>query len=97
MEIEHRNEREFATWLRRLGAIERTKTAWELNHLIVLGMSVGMPHVRYLGDGLYELRVRMGQQPRLYFDAHGDAARMLTYGRKGTQERDIQRARGRMT
>ena len=47
--------------------------------------------------GCGSFRIRVGQQPRLYFEVDGDIARMLTYGRKDTQQRDITRARGRMT
>ena len=97
MEIEHRDDAEFVKWYRRLGSVEQAKVTWQLDLLMAVGASLGMPHVRDLGGGLRELRIRVGQQPRLYFEVDGDIARMLTYGRKDTQQRDIVRARGRMT
>ncbi|MBC7460141.1 MAG: type II toxin-antitoxin system RelE/ParE family toxin [Thermoleophilia bacterium] len=98
MEIEHHDEREFAKWYVRLGPVEKRKLRFELDRLEMEGVRLGLPHVRELGDGLYELRVRVGQQPRLYFEyASSSRVRMLTYGRKDTQDRDIRRARGRMT
>lgn len=97
MEIDHHDEAEFVKWFRRLGAVEQAKVTWQLDLLMAVGASLSMPHVRDLGGGLRELRIRVGQQPRLYFQVDGDVARMITYGRKDTQDRDIARARGRMT
>ena len=78
--------------------VEGARTSWELDLLTAVRALLGMPHAIYLGAGLHELCVRVGQQPRLYFqiDAEGRIT-MLAYGRKDTQDRDIARARGRMT
>jgi putative addiction module killer protein len=97
MDIAHHDDAEFVKWYRRLGPVEQAKLTWQLDLLMAVGTALGMPHVRDLGDGLRELRVRVGRQPRLYFQIEGTMARMLTYGRKDTQQRDIGRARGRMT
>lgn len=96
MEIEHHDEREFVKWFRRLGPFEREKAQLVMHALRVDGTRLGMPLARDLGDGLYELRIRYGQQPRLYFEFRSnELALMLTYGRKDTQDRDIRRARRR--
>lgn len=96
VDIRHLDESEFAKWFRHLGAVEQAKATWELDLLMAAGAALGMPHVRDLGGGLRELRVRAGQQPRMYFVITGGVAVFLTYGRKDTQERDMRRARGRM-
>ena len=87
MEIEHHDEREFVKWYRRPGSIERIKVWDGITLLLDARGQLEMPHVRDLGGGLHELRVRGGQQLRIV---------MLTYGRNDTQQRDIQRARRRM-
>lgn len=47
-----------------------------------------------LGDGLYELRVDHGPGYRVYFARHGSVVViLLSGGDKGTQARDIDRAR----
>lgn len=97
MNVEHLDDSEFAKWYRRLGPVEQAKVTWEIDLLAEAGAAVGLPHVRDLGHGLRELRVRVGQQPRLYFTIEGGTARFLTYGRKDTQRRDIERAKRRMT
>ncbi|MCW2973996.1 MAG: Phage derived protein Gp49-like [Thermoleophilia bacterium] len=97
MEIEHHDEREFVKWYQRLGPVERMKVRDELNWLLAAQGRLEMPHVRELPQGLRELRVRVGQQPRLYFQVIDERVRMLAYGRKDTQQRDMQRAWKRMT
>jgi putative addiction module killer protein len=97
MKLAYFSEREFIRWYRRLGPQQQAKVESELEALIATGPAVGMPVVRDLGHGLFELRIRIGQQPRLYFRSDDDTIELLTYGRKDTQQRDIDRARRRMT
>ena len=97
MDIEFWDEAEYEKWMRGLGAVERSKAAWVVAALAMRGIDLAFPHVRWLGAGLFELRITSGQQPRLYYTRIGDdKVRMLTYGRKDTQDRDIARARRRM-
>ena len=96
MEIEHHDEREFVKWYQRLGPVERMKVRDEINWLLDARGRLEMPHVRELPHGLRELRIRVGQQPRLYFQTIEQRIVMLTYGRKDTQQRDMQRAWRRM-
>lgn len=53
-----------------------------------------MPLVRRLDANLYEVRVN---KYRLYFTVQGEVLWFLAYGDKATQQRDIERARGRLT
>jgi putative addiction module killer protein len=46
-----------------------------------------------LGDGLFEMRVHHGPGYRLYFLREEATAVMLCGGDKGSQQRDIERAR----
>ena len=49
---------------------------------------------RSVGDGVHELRVHAGPDYRVYFGREGDAVVILLCGGdKGSQERDIERAR----
>jgi putative component of toxin-antitoxin plasmid stabilization module len=66
MKVEHHDDAEFVKWYRRLGSVEQAKVTWQLDLLMAVGAALGMPHVRDLGGGLGELRIRAGQQPRLY-------------------------------
>ncbi|MBC7460143.1 MAG: type II toxin-antitoxin system RelE/ParE family toxin [Thermoleophilia bacterium] len=97
MDIEFLDTAEYVKWMRGLGAAEQSKVASQLELLAARGEELRLPHVRWLGRGLFELRVVIGQQPRLYFHrVGGDLVVMLTFGRKDTQQRDIARARRRM-
>jgi putative addiction module killer protein len=50
---------------------------------------------RSLGDGLFELRVHLGPGYRVYFGREGDRiVILLSGGDKGSQGRDIERAKG---
>lgn len=97
MEIEVRDDAEYEKWLRALGPRERAKAMWLVRELAEHGEALGFPHVRWLGRGLFELRVTMGNQPRVYFTRLDEQrAELLTFGSKDTQDRDIARARRRM-
>lgn len=50
---------------------------------------------RHLGEGVYELRIHYGPGYRVYFgDVDGENVVLLCGGDKGTQKRDIKRAKG---
>jgi urea transporter len=73
----------------------------KISYLALLGSDSSMPLVRWLGGGLAELRVG---KYRLSFviarmEVGGRVERgilFVAYGEKGTQRRDIERARGRL-
>lgn len=49
---------------------------------------------KWLGDGIYELRIHHGQGFRIYFTEHSKVILLLlTGGSKSTQDRDIQKAK----
>lgn len=61
--------------------------------------NLGMPYVRHLGDGLFELRDQRQSGPgyRLYFHWQGEVIVILLIGGdKSSQANDIENARNRM-
>jgi putative addiction module killer protein len=48
-----------------------------------------------VGEGVYELRFKLGPGYRIYFGEDGDQVILLGGGDKGTQERDIRVAKER--
>jgi putative addiction module killer protein len=94
MEVEFHDEREFERWLRRAGGITTGRIAGKLA-LVAMhgGARVGMPTVRMLGGGLYEIRVGVW---RVYFMQRGTRLIVLCGGTKDSQPRDITRTRRRM-
>lgn len=93
--VVHYSESEYAKWFSRLGPQAKATVAAEIA-LLAQRWPVGMPRVRNIGAGLHELRI-MAHGLRLYFVIEGEAITFLTYGRKDTQARDIDRARRRQT
>jgi mRNA-degrading endonuclease RelE of RelBE toxin-antitoxin system len=91
--VDVRHHPEFVKWARRLGDQERAQVARKLRMLEQHGVGVGMPLVRRLDSDLWELRVG---KHRLYFSVDHDTAVFHVYGDKGSQRRDIDKARERM-
>lgn len=83
-------------WLDERTKEQKAALARRLLLLEKLGPELGMPNVRGLGHGLYELR-EMSFGYRLYFHFDQSAQAIIIVvaaGEKDTQERDIKRARG---
>jgi len=97
VDIIHHSPNEYGKWFVRLGPLAKATVAAEIE-MLAARWPVGMPRVRNLSGDLFELRI-MAHGLRLYFsvDDDEDEITFLTYGRKDTQSRDIDRARGRMT
>lgn len=93
MKVEIRQP-EYDKWRSKLDAGAQAVVTRRIDLLAEHGISLGMPNVRRLAAGLFELRAG---KYRLYFTVLGDTARFLTFGEKDTQTRDIERARKRMT
>jgi phage-related protein len=90
----------FDEWLEGLEAEALEAVAEGLDLLQMLGLSLGMPSVRHLGDGLYELRTRdsRGIYRCLYFHWFGRTLGMLHGFTKKTQRippRELEIARQR--
>ena len=95
MRIEFHNEREIEKWFRAIGRREGGRVAGKLALVADLGgAAAGMPLVRLLGSRLYEIRV---SKFRVYFVETDEILTVLAAGEKDTQQRDIARARGRMS
>ncbi len=100
MQVGHLDIGEFAKWSKRIDGRIRGLVARKIDYLAFLGTDASMPLVRGLGDGLFELRV---DKYRLYFiyaifsvdDRPERGILFVAYGEKDTQQRDIDRARGR--
>ncbi|MCB0879047.1 MAG: type II toxin-antitoxin system RelE/ParE family toxin [Thermoleophilia bacterium] len=93
MEIEFLDPRAFQKWRQRLGRPERSDILRRLELLQAHGVALGMPNVRRLDAGLWELR---SGKHRLYFTVDVDAAVFLAFGDKDSQQRDIRLAKERM-
>lgn len=93
MEVVITNTREWRRWMQRLAPAVRADVARKLL-AVAARWPVGMPLVRDLREGLFEVRCAGGI--RIYLVHVDDELRILTAGRKDTQQRDIERARGRM-
>ena len=82
----------FTDWLRSL----RDGTARNRIRQRIARVRLGnFDDARSLGDGLFELRVHLGPGYRVYFGREGDRiVILLSGGDKGSQNRDIERAKG---
>ena len=89
--IEIRQTEVYARWFRRL----RDREARARIDIRIRRLSLGNPgDVRSLGRGVSELRIDYGPGYRVYFARRGEAVIvLLAGGDKGSQERDIRRAR----
>ena len=94
MELEFLDQRAFQKWSKRLGKPEWADIARRLDLLQAEGLALGMPNVRRLDAGLWELR---SGKHRLYFTVEQDVAVFLAFGDKDSQQRDIRLAKERMT
>jgi putative addiction module killer protein len=89
--IEVRQTAVFAAWLRRLADREASR----LVRIRVARLEAGLfGDVRPVGGGVSELRIAHGPGYRLYFVRRGPVVVVLLCGGdKGTQQRDIARAK----
>ena len=95
MLIQHHSVREYERWFRRLDSRTKARVAAEVA-LLAECWPLGMPRVRRLEAGLYELWL-LSLGLRIYFTVTDDMITLLTYGRKDTQQRDLDHARRRLT
>ena len=87
-------------WLRELPPIDR-KTIGEDIKTVQFGWPLGMPLVRHLGDGIWEIRVRLENRiARILFCLEGNAMVLLSgfiKKQQGTPKPEIDIAKNRMT
>lgn len=58
-----------------------------------LGEGGSKSNIKVLGDGIFELKMHFGPGYRVYFGEEKNVI-LLTGGDKGTQKRDIEKAKG---
>jgi putative addiction module killer protein len=82
-------------WLHERTKEQKTAIARRLLLLQKLGPDLGMPNVKALGNGLYELReMSFGYRLYFYFDRENNKIIVVVAaGEKDTQERDIRKAK----
>lgn len=89
---------EVEKWLKKLPREQKTALVRRIALLELLGDKLGMPNVRSLGQGLFELR-EMSFGNRLYFYFSVSERRIVVIvgaGDKDSQQRDILKAREAM-
>lgn len=74
--------------------------SWALDLLEEMGIALGAPHVRHMGDKLWELRVVGGMQHRVFYFATPERRLVLVHAftkkTSRTSRREIDVARRRM-
>ena len=89
--VEVRQTEEFARWLT---SLQDARAAARIAQRIVRVQSGLLGDVKAVGEGVSELRIDYGPGYRLYFVQRGRAlVILLCGGDKGTQARDIRRAK----
>ena len=93
--IEVRQTTVFGRWLRDLRDIQAKARVNARIRRVSLGL---IGDVKPVGDGVSELRINYGPGYRLYFIRQGEAVLLLLVGGdKGSQDRDIRRAKAMAT
>ena len=88
--IEVRQLAAFVSWKERL----RDRAAVGRINVRITRLALGnFGDVRAVGDGVSELRIDFGPGYRVYFTQRGAIVILLCGGDKGSQERDIRRAK----
>ena len=90
MEIVHLSERRYRRWRARLSEQDRQHVGRRLQLLERHGVELGMPNVRRLFSGVWEVRVPTGV--RMYFTIFEGDIVFVDYGNKDTQSRNMSRA-----
>ncbi len=93
-----RGQKPVRDWIAELDDVSFRKVDKLIGLLRSLGRDLRLPHCRFLGEGLFELRdVSTGPGFRIYYTWQGDTlVVLLAAGDKGTQDKDIETARRRM-
>lgn len=64
----------------------KVKIVWSMELLRIHGTSLGLPYVRFLTGGIFELRIRGVQEIRLLFVCDNGSAIILNAFKKKTQQ-----------
>lgn len=80
---------------------EAARVSWALDLLEQMGIVLGAPHVRHMGDKLWELRVVGGLQHRVFYFATSERRLILVHAftkkSSRTARAEIEIAKRRMT
>jgi len=83
-----------------LSGREAARLSWSLDLLEQMGVDLGAPHVRSVGDKLWELRVVGGLQHRVFYFAASERRLVLLHAftkkTRRTARAEIETARRRM-
>lgn len=91
-ELEIDGQRPFAKWLKKLKDI-RAKAAI-LSRITKIEALGSFGNYRYLDDGVFELKIDVGQGYRTYFGLDGNTLVIIICGGdKSSQDRDIKKAK----
>jgi putative addiction module killer protein len=90
-ELEIDGERPFAKWLKKLRDTKaKASILARITRIQVLG---NYGTYRYLGKGVFELKIDVGQGYRIYFGLEGESLVLIILGGdKSSQEKDIRKA-----
>lgn len=90
-EVEVNGRRPFREWLRKLKDVEASAAVVaRIRRIEVAG---GFGTYRYLADGVFELKIKIGPGYRVYFGLQqGNVVLLLGGGHKSSQNRDIRKA-----
>ena len=90
-EIEINGKSPFREWLRKLRDVEGAAAV--VSRLRRIETTGGFGSYRYLADGVFELKIKIGPGYRVYFGLQqGFVVLLLGGGDKSTQNRDIRKA-----
>ena len=83
---------EFAKWLKRLKDINaRAHINMRLKRILLTG---NLGDTKFVGDGVYELRIDYGPGYRVYYAQRGEEILLLLIGGdKSSQQKDIEKAK----
>ena len=78
-------------WLMELDELTRNRIR---AHIYRVAAGGGKKNIRALGDSIFEIKMKFGSGYRVYFAEQGKSIVLLLLGGdKGTQERDIEKAK----
>ena len=86
------NKEPFEEWIRKLDERSRSNIDTYIDRIASGG---GKKNIKFLGDGVFEIKINYGPGYRVYFvEEENHIILLLIGGNKRTQKRDITKAKG---